>query len=357
MQGITNITKRFPDACRYMNEWISKRARKGFTWTSIAVNRDAKSLLHADSRNLKGSDNFAVSFGDFKRGLLWIEGLDGQGPKTQTKANGTVVTGGSHNTKDSPLYFAPHLHHCVLPWTGTRFGLIAFTSSQVGSMTNEVREQLEKLKFRLPTMSAVAAPARHLQPRPIACTDQGGLVLRQWWNFNDQHMLIHLLPLINFITSVCDEGGAYIITKFSVVSVVMASLSDGDLVKLHRNMVEIIELTHLFSTNFCVLLCGVVEKGFLDGLQAHATKHEDAFLVFAGLQAQQLKDRAEEQLRLHDCTSQHHHHSSQHDTKEHHDTKVPDLKVADLGPWHPPIDRAVNVLSSHLKPAPVWRVI
>ena len=78
MQGITNITKRFPDACRYMNEWISKHARKGFTWTSIAVNRDAKSLLHADSRNLKDSDNFAVSFGDFKGGLLWIEG---PGPK------------------------------------------------------------------------------------------------------------------------------------------------------------------------------------------------------------------------------------------------------------------------------------
>ena len=157
-----------------MNEWISKHARKGFTWTSLAVNRDAKSLLHADSRNLKGSDNFAASFGDFRGGLLWIEGIDGQGPKTQTKANGTVVTGGSHNTKDSPLYFAPHLHHCVLPWTGTRFGLIAFTSSQVGSTSNEVRQQLEKLKFRLPTTAAVAAPARHL-PRPIACTDQGCL--------------------------------------------------------------------------------------------------------------------------------------------------------------------------------------
>eukprot|EP00439_Symbiodinium_sp_Y106_P025788 s1199_g3.t1 len=116
-----------------MNEWISKHARKGFTWTSIAVNRDAKSLLHADSSNLKGSENFAVSFRDFKGGWLWIEGTDGQGPATQTKGNGTVVAGGSHNTKDSPLYFAPHLHHCVLPWTGTRFGLIAFTSSQASA--------------------------------------------------------------------------------------------------------------------------------------------------------------------------------------------------------------------------------
>ena len=171
------------------------------------MNRDAKSLLHADSRNLRGSDNFAVSFGEFKGGFLWLEGSECQGPRTQTKANGTVVAGGSHDTRNSPLYFAPHLHHCVMPWTGTRFGLIAFTSSQVGSMNSEVREQLEKLKFRLPTMSAVAAPARQLQPRPTACTDQGGLRrLRQWWNFDNHHMPTRLLPLLNLITSARDEG-------------------------------------------------------------------------------------------------------------------------------------------------------
>ena len=139
--------------------------------------------------------------------------------------------------------------------------------------------------------------------------------------------------------------GAYIITKFSVVSVMMASLSDGDHDKLHRNIGEIVALTHLFSTNFCVLLCGVVEEGFLDGLQAHVTRSEDAFLVFAGLQAQQLKDRADEQLRLHDCILQHQHHSSQHDTKDRYDAKVSYLNVADLGPLHPPIDRALKVFS------------
>ena len=174
-----------------------------------------------------------------------------------------------------------------------------------------------------------------------------------------------LLPLLDLITSARDEGGAYVITKFSVVSVMMASLSDGDHDKLHRNIGEIVALTHLFSTNFCVLLCGVVKEGFLDGLQAHVTRSEDAFLVFAGLQAQQLKDRADEQLRLHDCTLQHQHHSSQHDTKDRYDAKVSYLKdhssqhdtkdrydakvsylkVADFCPLHPPIDRALKVFS------------
>ena len=211
-------------------------------------------LLHADSRNLKGSENFAVSFGDFKGGLWWIEGTDGQGPKTQTKANGTVVTGGWHNTKDSPLCFAPHLHHCVLPWTGTRFGLIAPTSSQVGSMNNDTRQQLDNLNFRLPTTAAVAAPARHL-PRPTACTAQWGLKLKQWWTIDDRYTPAHMLPLTHLITSVRDEGGACIITSLSMAIMVRASLSVGDFKKLRRNLVEITELAHLFSENFCVCFC------------------------------------------------------------------------------------------------------
>ena len=70
MQGITTIAGRYPKACRYVNEWVAKQARPGFTWTSLAINRDAKSLLHTDCRNLRGNENFAVSFGDFKNGFL-----------------------------------------------------------------------------------------------------------------------------------------------------------------------------------------------------------------------------------------------------------------------------------------------
>ena len=111
----------------------------------------------------------------------------------------------------------------------------------------------------------------------------------------------------------------------------MASLSDGDYNRLQRNIGEIVALAHLFSTNFCVLLCGAVDDGFLDGLQAHVTKTEDSFLVFA--------------LRLHECTSQHQHHSFQHDTKDRYYVKVPYFKTADLGPLQLPIDRALKVFS------------
>ena len=85
MQGITNITKRFPDTCLYLNEWIRKHARKGFTWTSIAVNRDAKSLLHADSRNLKSSDNFAISFGNFTGGFYGLRVPKAKAPEPRPR--------------------------------------------------------------------------------------------------------------------------------------------------------------------------------------------------------------------------------------------------------------------------------
>ena len=49
---------------------IFSRLRISATKDSTAVNRDAKSLLHADSRNLKESDNFAASFGNFMKGQL-----------------------------------------------------------------------------------------------------------------------------------------------------------------------------------------------------------------------------------------------------------------------------------------------
>ena len=190
------------------------------------------------------------------------------------------------------------------------------------------RERLDKLNFRLPIPAAVAAPARHL-PRPIACTVQGGLKLKQWWTIDCHNTPAHLLPLTHLITSVRDEGGACIV-------VVMASLSVGDLKRLRRNLVEITELAHLFSENFCVL-CGFIDEGWFGGLKAVVTRHKDASLVCAGLQALQLKDRVEEQL-----SSQYR--ISQHGAKA--SAKASDCKVADLEELQPLVDRAMCASNS-----------
>ena len=331
MQGITNITKRFPNACRYMNEWISKHARKGFTWTSIAVNRDAKSLLHADPRNLRGSENFALISREVCCGL---KAPMARAQRLRPRPMALLLLE-DRTTLRTLLCILPHTYTivCYLGLVpGTRFGLIAFTSSQVGSMNSETREQLDKLNFRLPIPAAVAAPARRL-PRPIACTVQGGLKLKQWWTRNSHYAPAHLLPLTHLITSVRDEGGACVITSLSMAIVVMASLSVGDLKRLRRNLVEIAELAHLFSENFCVLLCGFIDEELFGGLKAVVTGHKDASLVCAGLQALQLKDRVEEQLR------------SQHRSSQH-GTKAPDCKVADLEEMQPLVDRAVSASNS-----------
>ena len=77
------------------------------------------------------------------------------------------------------ILLGPELTPLRLPWTGTRFGLIAFTSSKVGSIDPTTRQQLNNLGFRLPKTAAVAGSARCLS-RPTAC-DQGGFILDHWW--------------------------------------------------------------------------------------------------------------------------------------------------------------------------------
>ena len=277
MQGITTIARRYPKACRYINEWIAKQARPGFIWTSFAINRDAKSILHTDCRNLRGSENFAVSFGDFKDGFLWIEGTTGAGPKTQTKANQQVVEGASHNTKDSPLYFAPHLHHCVLPWKGIRFGLIAFTSSQVGSVETTTKQELCNLGFRPPKTAAVAASARSLS-RPTAC-NQGGHFLDSWWRVSN-----HDLPqqLHTLITAVRDEGGASLTKLF----VGCTSLSCNNVGVVKRSLADVFELACLFSIPTLIVLCECHDESFLHDLQVHHVKLNAHVLACTGLQAE-----------------------------------------------------------------------
>ena len=277
MQGITTIAKRYPKACRYINEWIAKQARPGFTWTSFAINRDAKSILHTDCRNLRGSENFAVSFGDFKDGFLWVEGTTGAGPKTQTKANQQTVEGASHNTKDSPLYFAPHLHHCVMPWDGTRFGLIAFTSSKVGSIETTTKQELCNLGFRLPKTAAVAASARSLS-RPTAC-NQGGHFLDPWWRVSN-----HDLPqqLHTLITAVRDEGGASLTKLF----VGCTSLSCNNVGVVKRSLADVFELACLFSIPTLIVLCECHDESILHGLQVHHLKLNACVLACTGLQAE-----------------------------------------------------------------------
>ena len=80
-----------------------------------------------------------------------------------------------------------------------------------------------------------------------------------------------------------------------------------------------------------MLLCGFIDEGLFGGLKAVVTRHKDASLVCAGLQALQLKDRVEEQLSSQHCTSQHGAKAS---------AKAPDCKVADLENLQPLVDRA-----------------
>ena len=301
MQGVTSIAKNYPLSCKYVNDWIAKHAKPGFTWTAFAINRDAKSLLHADSRNLRGTDNFAVSFGDFSGGLLWIESTQGKEPRTQTKANGQVLNGAAHDNKNKPLYFPPHAHHCVLPWKGSRYGLIAFTSAQIGKMDSTTAEILRQLHFRLPSPAAVAAPAR-LPSRPTAC-NQGGLCLDDWWTVKTQPIPHKWVEFITLITTIRDEGGASLCSDFSVVC---TSLSHGDVGPTIRCVMNAVEIAHLFEMKLFILILDCNDHMVFGGLRACCIKRDNDLLICAGLQNSTNCELSDDfALGTHDLASSH----------------------------------------------------
>ena len=164
-----------------------------------------------------------------------------------------------------------------MPWTGTRFGLIAFTSSQVGSIENNHKARIMQLGFRLPKTAAVAASARSLS-RPTAC-NQGGHFLDHWWRLSN-----HELPqqLHTLITAVRDEGGASLTKLF----VGCTSLSCNNVGVVKRSLTDVSELACLFSIPTFIVLCDCHDESMLHGLQVHYLKLNACVLACTGLQAE-----------------------------------------------------------------------
>ena len=86
--------------------------------------------------------------------------------------------------------------------------------------------------------------------------------------------------LTTLITSVCGEGGVELPSLRDFRSCLWWLHRSLLVTKgLQRNLVEITELAHLFSVNFCVLVCAFIDEEFFSGLRATIEKHQDATLI------------------------------------------------------------------------------
>ena len=229
MQGVTKATRRWPQIARFLNGVVQAHAPKDFTWNSVLLSSSTGASVHKDHGNAKDSMSFALSVGEFKGGELWLEdpSVSSDSAIVRVGPNGKHLKGRAVSTHNKALVFNPRNLHCVLPFTGTRFSIVAYSSRSQESLASDEAAKLKELHFRLPAPAATASPARDLS-RPSGCkriivefccspdsrlgdvrpAAQGCKIIR----VTDQQNALKdstLKSVVSQIRTLCDEGGAF----------------------------------------------------------------------------------------------------------------------------------------------------
>ncbi|CAE7912341.1 unnamed protein product, partial [Symbiodinium necroappetens] len=157
--GTTRASRMYPSTCRYFNSCLRNIQSETVTqWTSVSVLVNMKGSMHLDAHNDSSSYNLAVGLGPYQGGELWVELRDGDPSKPDLSLSWRELPGGRrapgqvHPTRWCPTTFSPKRYHKTLPWTGTRFSVIAYTARSwpEAQKDSEVLHLLRQLQFPLP---------------------------------------------------------------------------------------------------------------------------------------------------------------------------------------------------------------
>jgi len=91
---------------------------------TVYVSKNAALQPHVDPQQLQTT----FSVGDFTDGELYVE-TDSENPDTYASVKGRRVGFDKHTTHNRPTLI-PHKAHAVAPFTGTRYGLVFYASSE-----------------------------------------------------------------------------------------------------------------------------------------------------------------------------------------------------------------------------------
>ncbi|CAE7373259.1 RE1 [Symbiodinium necroappetens] len=158
--GCTRDSERYPAVCRYLNECVRRlRPDSSFHWTSLALMVNMRGAMHLDAHNEASSSNLAVGLGPYGGGELWVELRDGDPSDPALPLSWREVPGGKrvpgqvHATRHHPTVFSPKRYHKTLPWTGTRYTVIAYTARSWPEARRDQRlqETLQSLSFVVPS--------------------------------------------------------------------------------------------------------------------------------------------------------------------------------------------------------------
>ena len=157
--GATRASRMYPSMCRYFNSCLKSFQSEAVTqWTSVSVLVNMKGSMHLDAHNDSSSHNLAVGLGPYQGGELWVELRDGDPSKPDLPLSWRELPGGRrapgqvHPTRWRPTTFSPKRYHKTLPWTGTRYSVIAYTARSwpEAQKDPEVLHLLRQLQFPLP---------------------------------------------------------------------------------------------------------------------------------------------------------------------------------------------------------------
>ena len=149
--GLTRWTRKLPNVCRYLLQYIQHWSKEPVTGTSIVINNNCSVGMHRDNNNSPGTKNFVIGVTPYQQGELWVAGspptphyrtLVKQLPN-QSPQNGYLV-----NTRHRVVAFDAHQWHTVQPWQGNRVMVGLYTNRSVEHLEFRDRQVLQELGFR-----------------------------------------------------------------------------------------------------------------------------------------------------------------------------------------------------------------
>ena len=164
MLGLTSLTYRHPQVCKFLNRYLRALAPED-TWTSFFVNKNGPVAVHQDNHNRQLSLNLTISLGSYTGGALWLElEPDQDVPSAQVvrkrMPNGQLIPGQLIRTHQRLIRFNPKLKHAVQPWSGERISISAYTSRSLDQADANLKQSMRRLLFPLPHgPPAVAFPS------------------------------------------------------------------------------------------------------------------------------------------------------------------------------------------------------
>ena len=152
--GVISRTYQYWNVAKYLNAFMRFHGAKG-QWSSLQLGYNCHVGPHIDAHNLSESVNWAISFGDFSKGRLWLEcdpatkANDTVEIHEATLSDGTRAQGRLCDTRHCMTSFSPKTRHAVEDWSGIRCSIVAYTTRGIGVISRPERDVLRSCAFPL----------------------------------------------------------------------------------------------------------------------------------------------------------------------------------------------------------------